>query len=101
MFALQWFDEAKAEYDKLDGFQKVQVNKGLKRIEEHGMDAGKYLEKKRYDLPMCREIKMKRLGLRIVFKQSKNGIEIIDVVVVGKRSDDEFFNLAAKRLGLD
>ncbi|MGI6154971.1 MAG: addiction module toxin RelE [Enterococcus lemanii] len=101
MFALQWFDEAKAEYDKLDGSQKIQVNKGLKRIEERGMDAGKHLEKKRYDLSMCREIKMKRLGLRIVFKQSKNGIEIIDVVVVGKRSDDEVFNSAAKRLGLD
>lgn len=101
MFELLWFDAAKEEYDKLDGSQKIQVNKGLQRIKERGMDAGKYLEKKRYDLSMCREIKMRRLGLRIVFKQSSEGIEIIDVVVVGKRSDDEVFKLAARRLGLD
>ncbi|SKA15347.1 mRNA interferase RelE/StbE [Pilibacter termitis] len=48
---------------------------------------------------------MKRLGLRIVFKEVLHGnkestLEIIDVVVIGKRSDDEVFNDVAKRLGL-
>lgn len=69
------------------------------------MSAGKPLSKKKYDLSQCREIKMKRLGLRIVFKEVLHGnkestLEIIDVVVIGKRSDDEVFNDVAKRLGL-
>ncbi len=100
MFELSWFDAAKEEYDKLDGSQKIQVNKGLQRIKERGMDAGKHLEKKRYDLSMCREIKMRRLGLRIVFNRSAEGIEIIDIII-GKRSDDEVFKLAARRLDLE
>jgi len=100
MYELAWFKQADIEYQKLDGSQKIQVNKGLQRIKNLGMDAGKKLEKKKYDLSMCREIKMKRLGLRIVFKQSTKGIEIIDIVVIGRRTDDEVFKEAAKRLGL-
>lgn len=100
MYELKWFYDAKVEYDKLNGSQKVQVNKGLKRIIERGMDAGNRLEKKKYNLSMCREIIMKRLGLRIVFKQNSETIEIIDIISVGKRLDEEVFNDAAKRLGL-
>ena len=79
MYELSWFTAAKEEYDKLDGTQKIQVNKGLQRIVERGMEAGKHLEKKRFDLSSCREIKLLRLGLRIVFKESTEGIEIIDI----------------------
>lgn len=67
MYKLAWFIDAEKEYRKLDGSQKVQVNKGLQRIMLRGMAAGKKLEKKEYDLSSCREIKLKRLGLRIIF----------------------------------
>lgn len=82
MYELVWFDEAKEDVDKLDGSQKIQVNKGLIRIAQRGMEAGKKLAKKKFALSFCREIKMKRLGLRIVFKQHDNKIEVIDIIAV-------------------
>ncbi|UUX32781.1 addiction module toxin RelE [Fundicoccus culcitae] len=98
MFKLEWFEEAKKDYDKLEGSQKIQVNKGLQKISERGMSAGKRLEKREVDLSMCREIKLKRLGLRIIFRESSKGIEIIEIIVVGKRSDNEVFRIAKERL---
>lgn len=98
MYILIWFKEAKKEYDKLDGSQKIQVNKGLLKIEELGMKTGKKLEKKKYDLSKCNEIKMKRLGLRIIFKENQGGIDIIDIVSIGRRSDNEIFNNTIKRI---
>ncbi|MDF7683332.1 addiction module toxin RelE [Lactobacillus sp. ESL0679] len=100
MYQLSWFKEAAEEYRKLDGSQKIQVKKGLVKIQERGLQAGKPLAKKKYDLSMCREIKMRRLGLRIIFKESNESIQIIDIVCVGKRSDEEVFETAAKLLGL-
>lgn len=100
MFQIEWFKEVAQEYVKLDGSQKLQVKKGIKRIQERGMDAGKQLEKKKYDLSMCREIKMRRLGLRIVFKENNRKMEIIDIISVGKRADEQVFEETVKRLGL-
>ncbi|WEV44171.1 addiction module toxin RelE [Lactobacillus sp. ESL0684] len=100
MYQLSWFKEAVTEYQKLDGSQKLQIKKGIARITERGMQAGKLLAKKKYDLSMCREIKMRRLGLRIVFKQNNQAIQIIDIVCVGKRSDEAVYEQAAKLLGL-
>jgi mRNA interferase RelE/StbE len=47
----------------------------------------------------CRKLKHKKLGLRIVFRQSARGIEIIEIVIIGKREDGEVYVSAAKRLG--
>lgn len=94
MYQLSWFKEAAEEYRKLDGSQRIQVKKGLVKIKERGLQAGKPLTKKKYDLSMC------RLGLRIIFKESNKSIQIIDIVCVGKRSDEEVFETAAKLLGL-
>ena len=33
------------------------------------------------------------------YSQSEIGIEIIEIVTVGKREDDEVYEIAAKRLG--
>ena len=37
--------------------------------------------------------------LQVIFKQSDIGIEIIEIVTVGKREDDEVYEIAAERLG--
>lgn len=99
-YTLIWYDEAKKEYKKLDGNQRIQVDKGLERIRRRGINSGKSLAKKKYNLSNCYEIKMKRLGLRIVFKEKKNKIEIVEIIAVRKRSDNEVFEETAKRLGL-
>ncbi len=87
---------SKSDFDRLDGSQKKQVLKSLAKLEESGMDAGQPLHGKLWD---CRKLKHKKLGLRVVFCQSALGIEIIEIVVVGKREDDEVYEIAIERLG--
>lgn len=83
------------EYDNLDGSQKVFVNKGLKRIKERGMDAGQPLYG---ELNHCRKLKNNRLGLRIIFVEVEDYIEVIEVIAIGKRSDKEVYKNAINRV---
>ena len=84
------------DYKKLDGSQKKHILKSFNKIEQHGMNAGQSLHGKLWD---CRKLKHKKLGLRVIFRQSDNGIEIIEIVVIGKRGDNEAYDVAEERLG--
>lgn len=96
-YVLNWFDKAKEDYFKLDGEQIIFVDKALDRIKIIGMKAGEKLHGK---LCNCRKLKNRKKGLRIVFKEgnSDEDVDIIDIVVIGKRSDNEVYNEAEKRL---
>jgi mRNA interferase RelE/StbE len=87
---------SKVDFLKLDGSQKKQVLKSLLKIEDLGMNAGQPLRGELWD---CRKLKHKKLGLRVIFRLSGQSIEIIEIVIVGKREDNEVYNMAAKRLG--
>ena len=87
---------SKLDYDNLDGSQKKQILKSLIKIEENGMNTGQPLHGILWD---CRRLKHKKMGLRVIFKQSMIGIEIIEIVTIGKREDDEVYKIAAMRLG--
>jgi mRNA interferase RelE/StbE len=87
---------SKLDYDSLDGSQKKQILKSLIKIENHGMKAGQALHGNLHD---CRRLKHKKLGLRVIFKQSSIGIEIIEIVTIGKREEKEAYETAAERLG--
>jgi mRNA interferase RelE/StbE len=84
------------DFKKLDGSQKKQILKSFRKIEKQGMNAGQQLHGKLSD---CRKLKHKTLGLRVVFRQSQSGIEIIEIVVIGKREDNDVYSIAEKRLG--
>ena len=84
------------DFMELDSSQKKQVLKSFIKIEEQGMKAGQELHGKLWD---CRKLKHKRLGLRIVFRQSDSGIEIIEIITVGKREENKVYEVAEKRLG--
>jgi len=84
------------DFRKLDGSQKIQVLKSFAKIEKYGMLAGEKLKGKLSD---CNKLKHKHLGLRVVFKECEKGIEVIEIVVVGKRTDAEVYATAEKRLG--
>ena len=88
-------ENSRMDYDKLDGSQKKQILKSLIKIEENGMNAGQPLHGKLWD---CRKLKHRRLGLRVIFRQSEAGIEIIEIVSIGKREDDEAYTIALERL---
>lgn len=95
MYKLEFLPEAKKEKDKLEGSVLVFVEKGLNRIKVLGMQAGQPLHGK---LAGCHKLKNKRLGLRIVFRSSPNGIEIIQIVAIGKRDKLTVYRDAEKRI---
>lgn len=88
-------EHSKKDYIKLDKSQRLQILKSLKKIKISGMNAGQALHGKLSD---CRKMKHKKLGLRVVFRQSEQGMEIIEIVIVGKREDAEAYKEAIKRL---
>jgi mRNA interferase RelE/StbE len=94
-YTLEWTDLSKKDYEKLDGSEKVVVDKGLTRIRLFGMEAGQPLSGA---LSSCRRIKHRKMGLRIVFRQSGDTIEIIEIVAIGKRQDFEVYVRAERRL---
>jgi mRNA interferase RelE/StbE len=89
-------DFSMADFKRLDGSQKKQVLKSLTKIEDVGMNAGQPLRAELWD---CRKLKHKKMGLRVIFRQSDQGIEIIEIVVIGKRADNEVYDVAVERLG--
>ena len=60
------------------------------------MDAGKQLVG---NLHGCREIKNKKEGLRIIFREGScnKEIEITDIITIGKHEDKKAFKEAYKR----
>jgi mRNA interferase RelE/StbE len=94
-YELEWTELSAADYDGLDGSEKVVVDKGLKKIQAFGMQAGAPL---RGELSACRKLKHRKMGLRIIFRESQNGIEIIQIVSIGKREDLKVYHSAELRL---
>jgi mRNA interferase RelE/StbE len=96
-FDFIYTNASQKDYDKLDNSQKLQIQKSLTKIREQGMQAGQALHGRLWD---CRKLKHKKLGLRVIFRNSEaSGIEIIEIVVVGQRGDDEVYEIAEQRLG--
>jgi len=87
---------SRSDYARLDGSQKKQVLKSLTKIEIYGMNAGQPLHGQLWD---CRKLKHRKLGLRVIFRHSEVGIEIIEIVAIGKREDDDVYEIAVERLG--
>ncbi|WP_161879293.1 type II toxin-antitoxin system RelE family toxin [Alkalibacterium sp. MB6] len=94
-YALDWHEQAKKEYDKLDGSSRNLIDKSLNRIEKIGMEAGEAL---RGNLVGCRKLKHRKAGLRVIFRESEKGIEIVEIIAIGKRSDLEVYKDAEKRI---
>ena len=66
------------------------------QLENQGMLAGEALHG---NLAGYRKLKhTKKLGLRIVFHETVNAIEIIEVIAIGKRSDNEIYTISEKRI---
>lgn len=97
MYQIKWTEYSKDDYEKLDGSQRVFVDKALNRIKLRGMSSGQPL---RGNLIGCNRLKNNRLGLRIIFRevQDEDEVEVIQIVVIGKRSNKDVYNTAVIRL---
>lgn len=95
LYDLRYLKQAQEDYNSLDNSQKRLVNKGLNRIKERGIQAGKPLSG---DLKGCYKLKHRNAGLRIVFRQCKNRIQVIQIVAIGKRDKKLVYKLAKQRI---
>jgi len=94
-YILNFYPEAEKEFKKLDGTQKVFVLKALKRIRAEGMLVGQQLSG---NLHKCKKIKNKKMGLRIIFTQENNQINIIEIIAIGYRKDKQVYSNAKSRI---
>ena len=95
MYQIEWTEYSRDDYDKLDGSQKIFVDKALNRIKMYGMDAGQTLHGA---LAKCNKLKNKKMGLRVIFRESQGKIEVIQVVVIGKRDKKAVYKTAESRM---
>src|SRR5699024_4160298 len=98
MYELQFTQYSQEELNKLDGSKMQFVDKAFKRIKDRGMKAGQPLTGK---LKHCNKLKNNKLGLRIIFRQVDNKIEVIELVAIGSIADKEVYKEATKRISED
>ena len=101
-FSLSFHPKALKEYKKLDGSIRQLVDKGLAKLRVRADEIGKPLENKRGNqLFGCSELKYRDAGIRVVFRvtgQHHDQLEIVWILAIGNRGDDEVFNDSSDRL---
>lgn len=96
---LDFWEDASKDWLLLDGHQKRFVAKALKRIEENGANIGETLNKKRnIDLTGYRKVKLKAIGIRIVYRVLHDKIEVAEIIAIGNREDAEVYKEAFERI---
>lgn len=96
---LDFWEDAKTDWASLDGHQKKFVTKALQRIEVNANNIGEALSKKRQiDLTGYRKVKLKAVGIRIVYKVLNDKIEVAEIVAIGNRADEEVYKEAFERI---
>ena len=101
-FKLVFLPEAEKDFKRLAGNERIIVAKALNKVLENPLPVneggyGKPLGNKQgNDLSGFFKIKIKNLGIRIVYKLIKVDGQML-VVVIGARADEEVYNVAKKR----
>lgn len=98
-FEVVFIEEAQKDYKKLDGSIKKLVNVALVKMEERADELGEDLTSKHgVNLIGCRKIKFRKAGIRIVYRIVGDKAEIAEIIIVGKREDNEVYQESYKRL---
>ena len=96
-------DEAKKDRAALDVSVRSQVNKAIRKVSQNPLpkSEGGYGEplgnKRGKNLTGLFKIKLKKLGIRVVYKLVRTD-EIMKIIVVAARADDEVYEVAAKQV---
>lgn len=96
---LEFIDEAHKDMRKLDGSSRIMVYKALEKVRTNPTEDGygKPLGHKRgTNLTGLMKIKLRDLGIRVVYKLEMDG-GIMRVIVVAARSDEQVYKIAEKR----
>lgn len=99
MAELRFLRAACDDYERLDHSRQLWVDAALLRLRDHGAGIGERLAKTRIaDLHGLKKLKNNKLGLRLIFRVCDDNVEIIEILVIGKREDFAVYKEAEKRL---
>jgi mRNA interferase RelE/StbE len=101
---VRYLPEAKEDFRKLDGSQRILVRKAIKKVSQNPLPVseggyGKPLgNKNSVNLTGLLKIKLRSAGIRIVYKLERSERGMI-IVVIGVRADEEVYREAQNRSG--
>ncbi len=99
---IRYLPEAEKDLQNLDGSSRILTIKAIKKVQDNPLPQneggrGKPLgHKKNSDLTGFLKIKLKSIGIRVVYTLVRTD-HVMLIVVIGIRSDDEVYELAAHR----
>ncbi len=99
---IDYLPEARDDLGKLDGSQRIFVQKAIRKVSQNplSMEEGGYGRplgnKRTYNLTGLLKIKLRGIGLRVVYKLIREKDQMI-IVVIGVREEEEVYELAEKR----
>jgi len=101
-YQIEWSDEAKKDRNEFNAYQRTQINKAVHKVSQNPLPQneggyGKPLGNKFGNnlTGLCKIVLMK-LGIRVVYKLIRTD-EIMRIIVVAARADEEVYNIAAAR----
>lgn len=98
-FEVVFIEEAYKDYKKLDGSIKKLVKVAVAKMQKRADELGEELTNKHgVNLIGCRRIKFKKAGIRMVYRIVGRKAEIAEIIMVGKREENEVYEIAYKRL---
>ena len=101
-WCVEFLKEAEKDMKKLDHSMQIQVLKGIKKVSQNPLpvDEGGYGKplgnKSGTKLTNLMKIKFRNIGIRVVYKIERID-EIMKIVVVSARTDDQVYTEAANR----
>lgn len=102
MWQVEYLKEAVEDLKRLDYSQRLQVLKAIDKVSSNPLPQseggyGKPLgNRNNTKLAGYLKIKLKKLGLRVVYKLVREN-DVMKVVVISARADDEVYLIAQKR----
>lgn len=104
MWIVEFSNAAIEDIKKMDNSQRIVVLKAIRKVALNPLPQteggyGKPLGNKAgNDLTGYFKIKFKKIGIRVVYKIVREK-DIMRIIVVSTRTDDECYNVAQKRIG--
>ena len=96
-------EKAKKEFDRLNSSPKAQVAKAIHKVSQNPLPQseggyGKPLGNNQSSkLAGCLKIKLKGIGLRVVYKLARNDV-VMKIIIISIRDDDGVYKEAENRI---
>jgi len=102
-WTVDFYPKAEKEFDKLNGSPKSHIAKAIHKVSQNPLPQseggyGKPLGNKQSSkLAECLKIKLKNIGIRIVYQLIRKDT-IMKIVIISVRADDEVYKEAERRI---